>query len=141
MELLLNILWLMLALPATWLWLRDPAHSDNSGGLIRVRPLLLLVCVLALLFPVVSATDDLHAMRSEMEEPGPCKRMLRQGAGDKTSSWLSGCSTPTAHLLVVSSPCPGCQFCGRVWALHELLPLRVQRNPSGCRAPPAYQVA
>jgi len=141
MELLLNILWLMLVVPATWLWLRDPAHSNNSGGLIRVRPLLLLVCVLTLLFPVVSATDDLHAMRSEMEEPGLCKRVLRQGADDKTSSWLSGCGTLAAHSLVVSLPCPGSQFCGPVGALQELLPLRVQRSPSGCRAPPISRVS
>lgn len=140
MELLLNILWLGLAVPAIWLWLRDPARSGNSAWRILVRPLLLLACVLALLFPVVSATDDLHAMRSEMEEPGPCKRALRPGSGDKSASWLSNCSLAT-HLFGVSLPHPGSEFCDVALALQSPLPLLVHRGPSGCRAPPIPQAA
>lgn len=49
--------------------------------------LIALACLLVLLFPVISATDDLHAMRAEMEESSPGKRGVRQAAGEKTSVW------------------------------------------------------
>jgi hypothetical protein len=70
MELLLNLCWLLLALPCYWLWRRDRASN-------RVRSVLVLGCMLVLLFPVVSATDDLHVIRPEMEEPGPSKKVLK----------------------------------------------------------------
>jgi hypothetical protein len=36
------------------------------------------------LFPVISASDDLHAMRAEMEESAS-KRTVRHAAGDRSS--------------------------------------------------------
>jgi len=48
-----------------------------------------LGCMLVILFPVVSATDDLHAMRAEMEESPLSKRSICQKAGDKVSAWHS----------------------------------------------------
>ena len=69
MELTLNLLWLLLAVPAIWIW-RGP-RTDSAPDLGQsMRRLLLLGCVLIVLFPVVSATDDLQAMRPEMEESG-----------------------------------------------------------------------
>jgi hypothetical protein len=66
MELLLNLVWLLLAFPAFWVWhiAKDrPGPSKQSHYCW-----LTLACILILLFPVVSATDDLQAMRPEMEE-------------------------------------------------------------------------
>jgi hypothetical protein len=83
MELLLNLAWLLLALPAYWLW-RD---RKVSRGFSSRQCLLALACALAILFPVVSATDDLRAMRAEMEESPVSKRSLRQASGDKASLW------------------------------------------------------
>jgi len=84
MELFLNLCWLSLLLPAWLLW-RRRTSSTGSGSPARgsaVRPLIFvcaLGCALILLFPVISASDDLHAMRPEMEEserglrhPGHC---------------------------------------------------------------------
>jgi hypothetical protein len=82
MELLLNLVWLLLALPAYCLW-HNSRDSRKSGGPSPVQCLLALSCALVLLFPVVSATDDLHAMRAEMEESS--KRSLRQAGGEKSS--------------------------------------------------------
>jgi len=65
MELLLNLCWLSLLLPAFLLW-RQRTCSTGSD-----RPAVFfcaLGCAMILLFPVISATDDLHAMRPEMEE-------------------------------------------------------------------------
>jgi hypothetical protein len=66
MELILNLCWLMLLLPAFLLW-RRRALPDRSAceSLIFVCT---LGCVLVLLFPVISASDDLHAFGQAMEE-------------------------------------------------------------------------
>lgn len=85
MELLLNLAWLLLAVPAFWLW-----RGSRTASAIR-RPsslqcLLALGCMLVILFPVVSATDDLHAMRTEMEESPLSKRNIRQASHDRATA-------------------------------------------------------
>src|SRR5580658_7738596 len=86
MELLLNLAWLLLAVPAFWLW-----HGSRASSLVRkftaVQCVLALGCMLVILFPVVSATDDLRAMRNEMEESPASKRTLRLASNDKVSAW------------------------------------------------------
>jgi hypothetical protein len=80
MELILNLLWLTLAVPAIWLWQRHLARAASQNVSAR-RALLLLGCALVLLFPVVSATDDLHPLRPDMEEePGISKRFVKATA-------------------------------------------------------------
>lgn len=99
MELLLNLAWLLLALPALWLW-RGARMGRKYSSL---QCLLALGCVLVILFPVISATDDLHAMRSEMEESPASKRSLRQAGHDKTSVWNSRLQSPPAVLPRLTS--------------------------------------
>jgi len=80
MELFLNLCWLSLLLPAWLLWRQRT--SATGAAHLAARPIVFvcaLGCVLVLLFPVISATDDLHPMRAEMEEskraflhPGHC---------------------------------------------------------------------
>jgi hypothetical protein len=60
MEAILNFLWLVIALAAIWRWRfcwsvsrQDRKHSKRIEGVA-------MVCILALLFPVISLTDDLH---------------------------------------------------------------------------------
>jgi hypothetical protein len=84
MELLLNLAWLLLAVPAYWLWRRG-ATSRGQGKVTSLQFILALACALILLFPVISATDDLHAMRAAMEDAAVSKRALCQAAGDKAS--------------------------------------------------------
>jgi hypothetical protein len=82
MELLLNLVWLFLALPAWWLWRgRGPSRKFSS-----LQCLLALGCLLVILFPVVSATDDLCAMRAEIEESPAGKRSIH-ASHDKPSGW------------------------------------------------------
>jgi len=95
MELLLNLAWLLLALPAYWLWRRD-CGVQSERRFSSLQCLLALGCLLVLLFPVVSATDDLRAMRAEMEESGPSKRSVRQAGSEKTSAWTSQGQNPPA---------------------------------------------
>jgi hypothetical protein len=97
-ELLLNLAWLLLAFPAYWLWRRRETSAPQGRSFRSCQGLLALGCVLVLLFPVVSATDDLHAMRAEMEEPGISKRSVRQASHDKSSVKVSRLHNPTAVL-------------------------------------------
>jgi hypothetical protein len=84
MELLLNLFWLLLALPAYWLW-RYSRTAPKRCRFDALRCFLALGCMLVILFPVVSATDDLRAMRAEMEE-SPSKKSICQSGGDKPGS-------------------------------------------------------
>jgi hypothetical protein len=104
MELLLNLVWLLLALPAYWLWHASrtvpPGRRFNS-----LQCLLALACMLVILFPVISATDDLHAMRAEMEESPAGKRTVGQANNDKAPAWNRqspvALATPTRSLMVI----------------------------------------
>jgi len=83
MELLLNLAWLLLALPAYSLWRRGARRFSS------VQCLLSLACALVLLFPVISASDDLHAMWAEMEDSSISKRSVRQSGSDKNAAWIN----------------------------------------------------
>src|SRR5271169_5131621 len=90
MELLLNLAWLLLALPAYCLW-RGSRTAPAGRKFTSRQGLLALGCMLVILFPVVSASDDLCAMRTEMEESPASKRAVRQASHDKLSilKWQS----------------------------------------------------
>ena len=66
MELILNLLWLLLIVPAVWLWQERRLRPQGKHPFLV---LLSLGCLLVLLFPVISASDDLQAMRMEAEDP------------------------------------------------------------------------
>ena len=95
MELLLNLAWVLLALPAYGLWRRD-AGARVARRISPLQCLLALGCVLVLLFPVISASDDLHAMRAEMEESASSKHTVRQAGSDKSSAWVNRLQGPPA---------------------------------------------
>jgi hypothetical protein len=99
MELLLNLVWILLALPAYWMWRRSAGSTASRPSPLQC--LLALGCVLVLLFPVISATDDLHAMRAEMEELASSKRTVRQAGSEKGSAWVNRLQGPPA--LVASA--------------------------------------
>jgi len=99
MELLLNLMWLLLALPAYWLW-RECASARAGRRFSSLQCLLALACCITILFPVISATDDLRAMRAEMEESVPNKRSVGQRSSDKPS--ISRCLSQPAVPAVAS---------------------------------------
>lgn len=86
MELLLNLAWLLLALPAYYVW-RDSRCAHARRKVSSAQCIFALGCMLVVLFPVVSATDDLHAMRAELEESPSSKRSICQRGSDKPSFW------------------------------------------------------
>jgi len=91
MELTLNLLWMLLAIPALWVW-----QSERCEGLRcergSLQRLLILGCILIMLFPVVSATDDLQAMRPEIEEPGARDALTNPDHGKASASPASLCN-------------------------------------------------
>jgi hypothetical protein len=69
MEVLLNTIWLFVAVGAFVYWRpeRNCAGSNNRR-ITSVLAVLALACALLLLFPVISLTDDLHAEQYAMED-------------------------------------------------------------------------
>jgi hypothetical protein len=72
MELLLNIVWLLVALAAlarcaTW-------ASGQSDRKRVVAVALATACMVALLFPIISITDDLHDSVAVLEESAALRR-------------------------------------------------------------------
>jgi hypothetical protein len=102
MELLLNLAWLFLALPAWWLW-HDSRTAPAARKISSFHCLLTISCMLVILFPVVSATDDLRVMRTEMEESPVSKRSVCQSSGDKpyTPKWQSQPALASALVFFV----------------------------------------
>ncbi len=68
MELLLNLIWLALAVGALLAFARDRNSFVRTLPVLERRSLIALACVVVLLFPVVSASDDLHPTQAVMED-------------------------------------------------------------------------
>lgn len=136
MELLLNILWLALALPAFWVW-----RQKSGCHLTRQRfrcsgPLLLLGCVLLLLFPVVSATDDLYAMRPEMEESNAFSSVHKQSGGSRAALATHSAGNFLAH-FISSSLRHNDEVCALVFLFAVRVPESVPFSQQVSRAPPS----
>lgn len=68
MELLLNVAWAFLALGALLtFWWRTRSRSFAESGAVS-HSLIALACVICMLFPVVSASDDLHPTQAVVED-------------------------------------------------------------------------
>jgi len=92
METLLNLVWLAVTMAAIWLWRfrwtvsrRNPRHSTRVEAVA-------MVCVLALLFPVISLTDDLHPETAVVD-----------AASGKRNACLIAASAPHVRAASVSS--------------------------------------
>jgi len=135
MELLLNLLWLTLALPAIWMWRHESVCAKDCPRFHRIRPFVLFGCVLMLLFPVVSATDDLHAMRQEIEESSPSKRLVKQTVADKSVTRFSSAGALPVLVFPVSFD-RNDGVCGQVLVDLVRLPEQRRFSKSSSRAPP-----
>jgi hypothetical protein len=129
MELLLNLVWVLLAVPACFLWQRTRRRFSS------LQCLLTLGCALVLLFPVISATDDLHAMRPEMEESSPGKRTFRQAGSDKESGEANFGAAP-ALLTSLLFDSPRYELCGEVAERDLPICISDELSLSLGRAPP-----
>jgi len=93
----------------------------------------LFACGLLLLFPVVSATDDLCATQQVIEELSPSKRRVKPAGGDKL---LTRHSTALPAFVLSGSCSSDDEVCGQVLvAAVRLTEARRFGKPSS-RAPP-----
>lgn len=91
MEAVLNLVWIALALGAFWAFVRCwPQSGVHSGGYHQA--LFALACALLLLFPIISASDDLHSTQAVLEEATkrvqPLASPLQLSPGSSTSLML-----------------------------------------------------
>jgi hypothetical protein len=132
MELLLNLLWLSLALLVLGLrWRRGTA----ARSIRRLDELVLLSCALILLFPVVSATDDLHPLRPDMEECNPSKKLKR--AAEKSSCTLSTAGALPAQLAAWLPTLAHNNACGQISFEQTFAPKQAPLSTDAGRAPPS----
>lgn len=135
MELFLNIAWLLLAIPAIWISRSHSSPAESRGYFGRFRPWVLLGCILFLLFPVVSATDDLHAMRTEAEEFSVSKRLVRVSAAAKSSldiAYAGGVFVPPSAFLFNGNS----EVFGPVFLARLFLPGQAPFRACESRGPP-----
>ncbi len=138
MELLLNFIWLMLALPALWVWQRKSLAKRPSTSVCGLRSLALLGCVLTLLFPVVSATDDLHALRPELEESSATRSLAKQVSGERVHATTRG-SFPYPGLVTRFSLETLPEMRSGLIVFSVVIPTASQSRESAGRAPPFSQ--
>jgi hypothetical protein len=74
MELFLNILWVVMAAAALWLWRTRWVHQFREREHAPWRQWAAFVCALVLLFFMVSLTDDLHSELAFFEECSASRR-------------------------------------------------------------------
>src|SRR5215470_17032106 len=135
MELLLNLIWLLLVVPAYLLW-REGRRYPQARRSSFV--LLVLACALAILFPVVSASDDIQAMRPEMEEAG---RDAISSSHHTRYLVLAQHATSVALLAAIVTCHAEVRACGTVSPLLCALPLASSLRALSPRAPPAMSLA
>jgi len=134
MELLLNLLWVSMALAAFSAFLRNRSASPEIRGAPLSMALLALACVMVLLFPIVSASDDLHPTQAVLEDA--TKRIQHVIApNQQVQSGLFAAVVPAllaASLLFALVTLHGCRpiTC-------EARVVNRERTPHAGRSPPA----
>ena len=132
MELLLNLCWLLLIPLAFCFWLRQPCSRSLQARLS-------LSCLVFLLFPIISATDDLNAMRQVFEESSPAKRTLKRAVDHSFAA--GGSNTPPAELNSALPGLPCHRTCGFIVIADPVLTRTAGATVSLGRAPPVSLLA
>ena len=137
MEVLLNIIWVLVAMGAFFFWQAQVEGAAKRCEHNTRYRLLALTIALVLLFPVISLTDDLHAAQAAMEESSRSVMKVR--------NMLRGClhAGGTASTAAVPhfpySATGRCSFSGTVLSVEtRVLSLTLVRIHEG-RSPP-FQV-
>lgn len=89
MELFFNLFWLLIALASFVGWRRVVRVRRGTRGRVRAAlPVLALVCALAILFPTISVSDNLHPKLFVTEDGSASRRAMIAIAG--TGHGISG---------------------------------------------------
>ncbi len=134
MELLLNLVWITVALVALFAFLRRRRSCSWTSQVPYVQALLALSCILVLLFPVVSASDDLHPTQAVLEDAS--KRIHQLVA---PLQYAQG-NPPTGVLPALLAAFFLCSLLVLAWRRPDVQADRVlmrERLPRAGRAPPS----
>lgn len=88
MERLLNVCCLLIALVALSQWRLGKLGSERGKSPKSMRGLGALVCGLAVLFPVISMTDDLHQMKAVINDVDPSQLVVKSAGETKATGDL-----------------------------------------------------
>lgn len=135
MELLLNLVWILLTLSGGAAYVS--ARRRSSARLVPGRcatGLLTIACAAVLLFPVISATDDLHPAQCVVEEAGKRVKVAVSGINSpiERSFWLA-----SAVLLMAWPLFSAGEGCFAVLTHAATLPAATPRGAVAQRGPPA----
>jgi len=112
-EILLNLAWAALAILMVGLWLRVGDHKETD----RRRQIVAILVLIAILFPVISVSDDLVAMQNATEQNGTERRDLLQSAGDHSIQSLAA----VVFVLTLDPGTGAVHFvCARRFAIHKI---------------------
>jgi hypothetical protein len=80
LELALNLIWAIIAIASYALLCRDLASrgAKHARGPSRSDCVIALTCVLAILFPAISLSDDLHEMQVTLEDASPSVLVIKK---------------------------------------------------------------
>ena len=110
MEVLLNLAWLLVAISAGILWLHQRGRIASTGRSGLLLQSVALACALAVLFPAISATDDLHATQLAVEASDVARKALRSMQTVSSSSDVDWLHFVPALLLLAVMTAPRCRF-------------------------------
>jgi hypothetical protein len=135
MELLLNVIWITLALGVLWAFVSRRRSSVWTARVPYVKALLALAWGLVLLFPIISASDDLHPVQAVVEDTS---KRVQQAVATVTL-------TPNSSSAVMIPMLLALHLLFALVALRRWRPSRAavrvldcERIPADGRAPPSF---
>jgi cbb3-type cytochrome oxidase subunit 1 len=135
MELLLNLLWIAMAVAVLSAFVQRRCGSSRVAQTPYVTALIALACLLALLFPVVSASDDLHPTQAVLE--GVTKRLQQAVAPfQHAHAGLFMATLPSLLAVSLMFALAGSQFWRPVTC--EARVIHREQTPRNGRAPPSF---
>ena len=139
METVLNLVWLGVTLSALWLWrFRWTGARRKPGHDVRLEAVA-MICILALLFPVISLTDDLHPEVVPVEAASSKRSLCLLAAPSAHAGRPAQTSSPQQFAFFNLRESPAAvelAFAGHVSDVHAELPLSAFKVSRG-RDPPS----
>ena len=134
MELLLNLVWVVIALVVLSAFGLQRKQRSRSAR-ARMTGLVAVVTVLILVFPVISIDDDFHPVIGSLEDS--TKRILQTPVSFDHSQDAPAIAFLAAVLLLQSLPTPG-KAARPARSDHDCRFLECARMPRDGRSPPVF---
>jgi hypothetical protein len=139
MELALNLAWFVLVVASYGLLVRHFARRriECAGRPSRCQCVVALGCALAILFPVISLTDDLHEMQAAIEESLSSASIMKK-CGVNHQLAPVGASHQLVYVVSSFRAAIGWIAFGRTATQDRVLQSSAPRLTTFGRAPPSF---